>query len=117
LLHVLQWAKQGAVFTEDTMAHAAGHGHAAVCDYLHAQRCPSNAGASFAAADHCQLGTLQWLLEHGYPSDECVTWRAAAAQGLITVLNYLQQIALSTSPEDLSMTLQVAGACGQLAAA
>jgi hypothetical protein len=117
-VHALQWAKQqGAVFAEDTMVLAAGYGQTAVCEYLHAQQCPRDAVACFAAARRCHMGTLQWLLEHGYPFDDCVLWRAAAVRGHIAVMSYLLQVAPDASSDNFALTLFLAGASDQLAAA
>jgi Ankyrin repeats (many copies) len=117
LLNVLQWAKQqGAVFTEDTVMLAAAHGQTAVCEYLHAQQCPRDAAACYAAA-HCHVDTLRWLLEHGFPCKVNSLWMAATQSGHISVLHFLQQIALVATPADASLALFIAGAHSQLAAA
>eukprot|EP00953_Heterococcus_sp_UTEX-ZZ885_P002497 1853-Heterococcus_DN1.PRE.3 len=71
------------------MLQAAEYGQTAVCEYLHEQQCSRDAVACFAAALHCRVGTLQWLLKHGYPSNELLLLRAAAVCGHIAVLSYL----------------------------
>jgi hypothetical protein len=118
LLPVLQWAEQqNAVFTEDTMMQAAAGGHTAVCAYLHAQQCPRDPSACTIRALYCHLGTLQWLLEHGYPCIERLLWRAAAMRGHISVLEFLLQTGVNASPRDISMALFKAGSSNHLAAA
>jgi hypothetical protein len=118
-LPLLQLFKaQGVAVTEETMRRAAANGHTAVCDYLLAQQCPCNATACFAAAQHCELDTLKWLLEHGCPYEANALWGIAAEMGHTSVLTYLQQISvLTSSPDALAFVLFVAGACSQLAAA
>jgi hypothetical protein len=118
LVHVLQWAKQqGSVFTAEHMVEAAMFGHTAVCEYLLAQQCPCDIDVCTAAALHGQLGTLQWLLEHGCAHDANALWLTAAARGHITVLSYLQQIALVAAPADIFKALFMAGAHSHLATA
>jgi hypothetical protein len=108
LLRLLR--EEGAVFTENTMVQAAAHGHVAVCDYLFTQQCPLDAGTCIAAALEGQLGTLQWLLEHGCPYEAEVLWPAAANEGHITVMSYLQQTGVHASPMVLAVALCAAGA-------
>jgi hypothetical protein len=118
LVHVLQWAKQqGAVFNEDTMAHAAAYGHIAVCEYLLAQQCPCDDRVCFAAASCCQLETLRWLFEQGCPYNAEMLWITAAEHGHISILSLLQQIDVNAPLRFLSFLLFIAGANGRLAAA
>jgi hypothetical protein len=118
LLHVLQWAKQqGAVFNEGTMVQAAGNGHIAAGEYLHAQQCPFDGKACIAATVQCQLGALQWLLEHDYPHDASILWTSAAKDGYTSVLSLLLQSGVHVSPGVLTLVLFKAGANSQLATA
>jgi hypothetical protein len=118
LLPVLQWLRQqGAVFTEGDMVQAAMSGHTAVCEHLHTQQCSFDATACTVAVQRCQLGTLQWLLEHGCPYQTDVMWVVAARQGHIAILSYLQQVPLEASPQALPVALFQAGTSSQLAAA
>jgi hypothetical protein len=99
------------------MVQAVTHGHVAVCEYLLAQQCPCDADTCTAAALQGQLGTLQWLIEHGCAHDADALWLTAAGRGHITVLSYLQQIALVAAPADVSKALFMAGAHSHLATA
>jgi hypothetical protein len=113
------WVKQqpGVVCDENTMAAAAGKGHTAICEFLHAEQCPWSPSACWAAASNGHVDTLRWLREHGCPWIADVIRVSAAQGGRLDVMNYLQQQGIVEGPAVLTRMLNAAGAHDKLAAA
>jgi hypothetical protein len=120
-VQMLQYLKEHAAFSSDTLAAAAGAGQVHVCEFLLSERCPSNhrACASAAAFGHCS--TLRWLREHGYPWISGPMYRLAALSGRVDVLAYvLESEPLSCAypgAAQLTQLLNAVGAFHHLAAA
>jgi hypothetical protein len=67
-----------------------------------AEQCPWSEDVPLAAALHCQLGTVRWLLEHGCPWYRHGLWLVAARTGSMPTLSYLLQLA--GVPEEWMLT-------------
>jgi hypothetical protein len=87
------WVKQlpNVEVNDYAMTAAAGQGHTAMCEYLHAEQCPWDEQACEFAAEHCYENTLRWLHENGCPRNAEEICRAAAAGCSVEVMLYLQQ--------------------------
>ena len=115
-VQMLQYLKEHAAFSSDTLAAAAGAGQVHVCEFLLSERCPSDhrGCASAAAFGHCS--TLRWLREHGCPMPAQIHV-AAAESGSVEVMAYLRAEGLLADARKLTYMLNCTGAHNQLAAA
>jgi hypothetical protein len=112
MLRFLQ--QQGAEFSSDTMASAAGAGHLQVCQFLLAEGCPCDHGACREAASFGSLEVLRWLHKLDCPDNATETCAAAAMSGHMHVLEYMQQQGRLPDARGLASALRAAGTEGRL---
>jgi hypothetical protein len=120
-VELMAWILQqpGASLSEAVMSRAASKGHTAMCQYLHAQQCPWDAGSTREAARYGHAELLRWLVDRGCPTSRnarslCI---AAAQGGSLKVLTHLQELGLLNSAPTLTQLLNVAASGHKLAVA
>eukprot|EP00953_Heterococcus_sp_UTEX-ZZ885_P012566 7206-Heterococcus_DN1.PRE.2 len=116
-VHVLEWLQQqqDVELKEHTMCCAAERGHLQLCQWLHAQQCPWDNTATFAAARYNHCATLRWLIESGCPHDG--KKGTGARNGDFSILQYLYECGIMVNPAALTDALNVAGSLDVLAVA
>jgi hypothetical protein len=109
--------EEGAVITARTLINAAYSGHIALCEHLRAEGVPWAAAIATATIYLGHTEALQWVLEQGCPTDTSRMCWLAARYGHVSILSLFKTQRLLPAAQQLSPSLQAAGAHGQLAAA
>eukprot|EP00953_Heterococcus_sp_UTEX-ZZ885_P026208 14174-Heterococcus_DN1.PRE.3 len=92
------------------MSNAARFSGLELCQYLRAEQCPWDARACEEAAYSGYVDTLRWLHEQGCPWDVDKVRLAAAGQGHLPVIVYMQGMQPTASAAQLTEMLSAAGA-------
>jgi hypothetical protein len=93
-MEMLLYLKQlDCEYHEDTMIGAAMRGQLAICQFLVAELCPSNAMACTAAAGAGHFEVVRFLHESGCPWKPADVCDAAALQGSAETLQYVKSSA------------------------
>jgi hypothetical protein len=118
-IELMAWMLQqpAVLLSAHAMAAAALKGHAAMCQYLHAQQCPwsESSTSAVAAGGHAEL--LRWLVDNGCPWEEHDLCMSAAQAGSTAALAFLQQRGLLNSTATLTAMLNMAALNQKLGAA
>jgi hypothetical protein len=99
------------------MWRAAGAGHLAVCQFLHAAECEWNEEACHSAANGGHVSTLRFLRDNGCPWKPGQVCIAAAMGGYTELMQYLLHKQGLATAVRLTNMLNAAAAHKQLAAA
>jgi hypothetical protein len=118
-VELMAWLLQqpGMQLNEEAMTLAVFRGHMAMCQFLHARKCPWEDSATSQAALDGHIDILRWLIDNGCPRDAQNMGQSAAEGGSVEVLTYPQQQGLLTSATLLTVMLDLAAVFDKLDAA